>query len=59
LQVRPIAADLLQRINLAAEAEGLSQAQFVIEVMENETKDMKPVVEARQQRRNKRREGAV
>ena len=57
--MRPIAADLLQRINLAAEAEGLSQAQFVIEVMENETKDMKPVVEARQQRRNKRREGAV
>jgi hypothetical protein len=59
LQVRPIDEDLLRRINMAAEAEGLTQAQFVTAVMRAETKDMEPVQEARRQRRKKRELGEL
>jgi hypothetical protein len=59
LQVRPIDEGLLHRINMAAEAEGLTQAQFVTAVMTAETKDMEPVQEARRQRRKKREQGEL
>ena len=59
LQVRPISQELLDRINMAASAEGLTQAQFVIDVMENETKDLKDAQAARKERRKKRAEGAL
>jgi hypothetical protein len=56
LQVRPIPEDLLHRINMAAEAEGVTQAQFVIEVLDEETKDMRAVQAARNEKRKKRAE---
>jgi hypothetical protein len=59
LQVRPIDQGLLHRINMAAEAEGLTQAQFVTAVMTAETKDMEPIQDARRQRRKKREQGEL
>jgi hypothetical protein len=55
LQVRPIPADLLERVNAAAALEGLTTKQFVINVLEEETKDPKPIQEARKQRRAKQK----
>ena len=55
LQVRPIPADLLERVNAAAAIEGLTTKQFVIDVLEKETKNLKPIQEARKQRRAKQK----
>lgn len=59
LQVRPISQELLDRINMAADAEGVTQAEFVIDVMQNETKDLKSAQAARKERRKKRSEGTL
>jgi hypothetical protein len=44
---------------MAADAEGVTQAEFVIDVMQNETKDLKSAQAARKERRKKRSEGTL
>jgi hypothetical protein len=53
LQIRKCPTDLLARINAMAELSGVSREQFVIECLDDATKELKPIQEKRKQARKR------